>query len=280
MKLENPLATLGIPRNILLRAQRNGDTTELRKLIEANFRTLSKVYHPDLEHGDADLMTGLSSAVQQISDAHAMQYFIEELLQLEDFEQVYRSEYSNSSADSKGSVIYGLLAMLQSVDHFRMLGIGQARSYLSEQSGQVTVVDVTSPVDAVISVYDSREATGNYKRLRSHWHFESYEGPKKKRWFPMKMVVQKESVVVAGVSRFPSDLLTPSQPISHMRLEGTSGADRVQWIDPESCWFLPTLEAAGSPLLNSVRAIHSYGIVVYSDEKFAITGPIVASAFM
>lgn len=283
---ENPLLVLGIPKSVLVYERALGDLGNVRELAEANYRTLSKRYHPDLPGGNAELMTKFGNAITELRDTDALSFYADELVGEGDVASLYQQQLMQEKNNQDLRALYSLVSGCNFIDQYKALGIEGPTSYLASLDSQRIEINVLSPHRAYARVTDTS--------------FE-VSGPTEPD--PSLSVRLNEGVWTEGVIKIDEDEVEhsidtqvlgpeawmPKQPVKligfvgkkaeEVRGENTalgglaaSQYDVIDWQEPAKCWFLQELRFAKE------RPQMVTGLVLYRANRFAVTGNLIAEA--
>ncbi len=250
MARDNPLIALGVPKSVLVHERAYGTDAEVLKVAEANYRTLSKRYHPDLPTGNDVLMTALGDAIEELRDPDALTFYIDELVDNTDVHGLYLQQQSQRLMARDTEALSRVSAGLAFVDQFEILGITEPTSYLMALQGQRVVVDVLAPTRTRARTTDlSTEdnvgwTNSNDFSYRNGTWWESYlnEGGKQ-RWQEFTDFISDEQVRVVG---FAPELLDGSvkdsvNPPLRSMIDTSVSQHRLGWQTAEDSWFLREL---------------------------------------
>lgn len=280
---ENPLITLGVPKRVLVHEQAFGTPADVLKLAEANYRTLSRRYHPDFPGGDADLMTELGDAINELRDPDALEFYINEIVGEDDIEGLYQQKQAQKLVTRDDAALSHLARGYAFIDQFAALGITEPTSFFAEMSDLKIVIDVVSPSEARARVIDPRDDTDPlYIRntsksndetsySRGNWRMLALFDDRK-RWQVYSHYVGDESVKLVGyIGARPHRPAKTVPDMVRMQLDTVVREPKVDWIVAKDCWFLPKLHFADSPQLGA-------GLVLYKDGRFAVVDKLLGFA--
>lgn len=293
MGSENPLITLGVPKRVLVHEQTFGTPGDVLKLAEANYRTLSKRYHPDLPGGDASLMAELGSAIDELRDIDALEFYIDELVGENDIEALYQRKQVERLVSRDSAALSHLAKGFAFIDQFAALGITQPTSFIAELEslGGKVVIDVISPSRARARVTDveaddfdpqyakyTSASNAQAKYYRKVWRTLTFkeEGPTVKAWQIHSRFATDESVRLVGFIgdnvRHPEGTPVIFSDVRTASIDAPVRQPKLSWELPEDCWFLPELRFSDT-LPGRVG-----GLVLYKEGRFAVTSEVMGSA--
>lgn len=272
-KLPNPLQTLGVPLTLIMREHDQGELSGLMELVESQYKSLSKRYHPDRPTGNADVMSQLTAARYELDDLETLAYYVDELLGVEDVDKSERREILRQREEQRERAYKAALKLLVHCNQFEILGISVPTSFLIDFSDERAILDVTAPDKtnfSLVSNTDSKELSGLYPRYNEGVWSEALTdqdiaGQRVQYARPRS---QGEIRVIGGVEPRP-DRVQDSGPVlrSAWHLdEGTSHG--VTWSKASEAWFMPHL--------GSYR--DGDHVVMMKNDSVAITGMVLASA--
>lgn len=284
MGRENPLITLGVPKRVLVREQAFGTQEDVLKIAEANYRTLSKRYHPDLPGGDADLMAELGDAIDELRDKDALEFYIDELVGESDIEGLYQQQQQRKLMMRDNKALSRLAGGYAFVDQFEALGIAKPTSYIADLSGQRIIVDVLSPSKATARVTDlengAENPTGHYDievaYRKGVWREAFLDHNQRKHWEPYTTLISTEQVKLIGFVSYPdvsSDGVVRDASV-RATLDSSIRQATLDWDVPQNCWFLPEL------LFAKDEPKKVDGLVLYKEGRFAVTHVLLGTASM
>ena len=143
--IDNPLATLGFPKRFVERVATSGRFEDIQRLAESNLRSLSRHYHPDLTHGNADLMVEVAAAAEELRDVAAVEYYVHEFLSGFDSGLDYAKNQIREQQLRADAAFARLASSCRFTNQFEALGITHATTYLLAFGDQLLVVDVLTP---------------------------------------------------------------------------------------------------------------------------------------
>ncbi len=276
---ENPLLTLGVPKVALVRECTSGTPEGVLTLAEANYRTLSKRYHPDLVSGDATLMASFSDAISELHDPDALEFYINEIVGEEDLKIQGRKKEATKLVVRDNDALVALANGCIYIDQFRVLDITRATSYIADLGGKRIIVDVLSPSKAIAHIVDSRYGVPadlggddiKVKYQKGAWKEIYYDGVRR-HWESYETFMSSDDVTLVGFTAASScsDGIAFGEA-SSSAIARVDRAVRLNWEYPRDCWFLPTL-VVGAPTVGVNK------LVLYSQGKFATTGALLGRA--
>lgn len=286
---ENPLLVLGVPKAALVREVARGARGDTLKLAEAQFRTMSRLYHPDLPDGDLDTYSVFGDAISELRNPAALEYYIDELLGTDDLSALYqrRAQVAERARDDR--TIGNLVRSFDFADQFAILGVNGPTSLIGSLDGQRVVIDVYQPHRAVakLASYDETvqphegfsytNGIWSEKALRVSEGFdpiygESTDDPTaSETTVAYDSFITKERVTVVGfvsASSRPSDAKSSAQSM----IESGGSDVRLSWQEPQHSWFLP--------FVRFERTEGSESLVLYKHGMLAVIDNVFTQAAM
>lgn len=153
---DNPLIALGVPRHVLVLAVKDKNPKLALDIAEANYKTLAKKFHPDLPGGDADYMSALGDAMEEIRDLDALDYYLSELVGRKEVLQAtanltdFHSDRLTKDTESLKSV----LTVFDNLDQFALLGIRSPVTFITYRTGLITVINVLNSQESELLIYN------------------------------------------------------------------------------------------------------------------------------
>lgn len=278
----NPLVLLGVPKALLVREQ--GRPAVILTLVEGFYKTLAKQYHPDALDGDAELMASLSEAFEELRDPDGLEYYLDELLESGVESNVHSADSVLRMEERRKRTFTATASMLPFVNQYEVLNVDRPTSFYFMAEGAPVIVDVTSCMDAAISVSRtpdeivlSSDSLINAPKLSYRnglWH-DSYQ-----------VGDQAHKFVHDGLTRVADARVVGSYEHGYAnefkRLQGSSFSEyslpvgtsrfRLDWTEPEHAWYLGGL----TPRLMK----DDVGIACNQHGRVANLGVLVASSPM
>lgn len=278
MARENPLITLGVPKSVLVHEQAYGTLAGVLKIAEANYRTLTKSYHPDLPAGNDTLMTAFGDAIEELRDPDALAFYVEELVEVQDVQGLYLQQQSQQLVVRDAEAVSRMAEGFTFFNQFEMLGITKPTSYIADLHGQRAVLDVLSPSRSRVRVTDltSESPVGatfsTQARYRKGVWQESYSDANYgKHWYSFTDFLTDESVKIVG---FAPERLGANANVDAPRrkmIGSPVSQMKLAWQVPADSWFLTEL------CYNRDVSSHPR-LVLYKHGQFAVTDQLMASA--
>ncbi len=144
--MSNPLSTLGIPVDLLVREYQQGSLGTVLTLAEGFYKVLTKQYHPDRPSGDADLMISFTEALEELKDPDGLEYYIEDYLEGDNRAQAQNRQEVSQMHQRRDDGFDALAGALAFVNQFEMLQVDTPQSVFVRTSGtEAFVLEVLSP---------------------------------------------------------------------------------------------------------------------------------------
>jgi hypothetical protein len=277
MARENPLITLGVPKSVLVHEQAYGTLEGVLKIADANYKTLTKSYHPDLPTGNDALMTAFGDAIEELRDPDALAFYVEELVEVQDVQGLYLQQQSQRLVVRDAEALSRMAEGFAFFNQFEMLGITKPTSYIADLHGQRLVLDVLSSSQGRARVTDLTEDSpvgatfSTQVRYRKGVWQEFYTDAKyKEHWYPFTKFLTDELVVMVGFA--PERLGASANTDTPRRnmIESSVTQVKLAWQTPPDSWFLTEL------CYNRDVSSHPR-LVLYKHDQFAVTDQLMGS---
>jgi hypothetical protein len=251
---ENPLITLGVPRHVLVVAVKDKNPKLALDIAEANYKTLAKKFHPDLPGGDADYMSSLGDAMEEIRDLDALDYYLSELVGRHDVADAkVQEKVRKSAAQIEKRDTFSLRALadlFEYVDQFTMLGLRKPTTFFTYGQTVTMTVDVSDENKAEIVGYQNEAmdmSVSEFRYTSGKWQFKNEDIDAKKMWHELGDPSVKLSAKVVGyVIR---DRNVEVELDSDVQALGAGEKIKdLQWTKASDCWFLPFISFGGLPV--------------------------------
>lgn len=292
MPKTNPLVVLGLPQGALAHEVSAGNWSRIRELAEAQHRLLAKTYHPDRDHGDADLMAMFSGALEELSHPDDVKFYARELVGRTDVQMLRERRAALSLVDRDTRALQALAEGFQFFDQQAMLGITVPTTFMAAFDGQRMIIDVSNASSARVRITDLHDQPEEMAALHENLKVEYHEGSWSEayyrcirpdhevsldheceptlHWHRFVRFSSDESAKLVGF--VPSDVMTQTGWSSdRAMLESPQGEVRIDWQEPKHCWFL-------SELRYSADAASAVRCVLYRGGRFAITDMLLGGA--
>lgn len=273
---------LGVPKTLLVREQ--GRPAVILTLVEGFYKTLAKQYHPDAPGGDAELMASLSEAFEELRDPDGLEYYLEELLESGVESNVHSTDSVLRMEERRKRIFTAIASVLPSVNQYEVLGIDQPTSFYFMAYATPVIVDVTSCMDATISVSrtpddivlssDSLIDAPKMEYRNGLWHDSYLVGDRARKFVHDDLTRVADARIVGSYEYGYSNefkLLQPDSFSEYSLPVGTSQF-RLNWTEPEHAWYLGGL----TPRL----AQADVGIACNQHGRVANLGSLVTSSAM
>lgn len=273
--MANPLTTLGLSPALVSHEAGAGRLSRIMKIAKGQYKLLSRYYHPDHADGDAQIMSSLTEAINELDDLDTLEYYVDELLGEVDTERDERQRILREREVQRQRAYQSTVQLLQYSNQFEVFGITAPTSFLIDFMDMRAIVDVLAPDKTMFSLAgsnNSEEIPGLYARFEAGVWSESLTDKDlpDRRVHYTHVRSLGEIRVIGGVAPALSNGLE-SGPIlnSGGLLEGIV-PQGVSWSEVTQSWFMPHL----GPYHNGDH------VVMMKNGLVAITGFVLASALI
>lgn len=251
---DNPLIALGVPRHVLVLAVKDKNPKLALDIAEANYKTLAKKFHPDLPGGDADYMSALGDAMEEIRDLDALDYYLSELVGRSDVSEAkIQQKVRKSAALIEKRDTFSLRAiaeLFEYVDQFTLLGLRKATSFITFGQEVTMTVDVREEETAEIVGYlntDMDASVNEFRLTASGWQFKNASFEAKKSWQVLGDANVKLSAKVVGyVIRDRNEEVELDNEVQ--AIGAGARIKDLAWTKASDSWFLPYISFGGLPV--------------------------------
>jgi hypothetical protein len=251
---DNPLIALGVPRHVLVLAVKDKNPKLALDIAEANYKSLAKKFHPDLPGGDADYMSALGDAMEEIRDLDALDYYLSELVGRGDVSEAkVQAKIKKSAAVIEKRDTFSLRAVAELfdyVDQYTLLGLRKDTSFITFGQEVTMTVDVKEEETAEIVGYlntDMDASVNEFRLTTNGWQFKNATFETKKSWQDLGEANVKLSAKVVGyVIRDRNEEVELDNEVQAIGA-GAKIKD-LAWTKASDSWFLPYISFGGLPV--------------------------------
>ena len=298
MTHDNPLKVLGVPPALINRAYQSrkhpddsgreipqAELSKIRAYAESALRLLSREFHPDLPHGDAQIMATLTESADDVRNLDALEYYIFDLVGQGTLKNTAAAARFKTGQENADRALDSLTRLPEHVSQFSCLGISTPVSIIAALGENVCEVDVIDHDWAKVRVgrdfsamLPLRFRTGRWEQ-RSGVDLERADG---RTWHKLAKFDPWEEVRVIGTVAIPRSHVTGEWQQCRYRLGLGSGTTNdfpeLQWTRGSETWYLPNLQLGTlDDVLSDADRSDNTALVLWKDGKFAVTGRILAS---
>lgn len=279
MANENPLVALGVPRYVLIAAVKSKNPKLALTIAEANYKSLAKQFHPDLPGGDADYMSELGDAIEELRDLDALEYYLSELVGQQDVAaQRAKSREKSHTALIEKRDSYSLKAvsdLFEYVDQFSMLGLRKPATFFTYGQSVIMTIDIKDEESSELVGYIDESffaTTSDAIRYTSgKWQFKDIgadleaDTKASKKWHELGEPSLRLSAKVVGyIIQDRKEKVEVDTDVQ--ALDSTVKIHDLQWTTPSESWFLPFISFGGLPV-SDTDPLEEYDVrlVLYRD---------------
>jgi len=279
--MANPLEVLGISKEVVEYEKSTNSLDNLLKLVERNFSTLARLYHPDVSPATADMYVRFTSAVQELRVPaglrHAVQWYVGEdnrAIRLRHKEAARERQFDRES-------LLAGFGLLRNINQFKVMGVNKPTSFMLQFGPARTVLDVKTHDTTFLglSAQEASEVLPEQSEAPEYtkgvWVERYLDHDGEEAQFVHKFsTIGRVNVVGFVPAREFRSRDSEGDVIHHDDSELGEGPAQLRvapsWSAPETAWYLPKLVPEHTE--------HAHVVVRQRNGHLALVGTVQAQA--